>query len=358
MNLLNLILIVIIITIDPIMRIPNFAWDGLVFIKPENLTKTEWVEKFKELSSSKTLKDLKKEDDEDKITTKELLKSSFLKLFTFFSKFKKLIMKITLFSILIKYFRIFKLIRFIWSLINSVLLSTFGIVFSDLSGFKEIFAHIEYYWIEYVNFIHRTKIYKILIKLFNEIKESEDNSNLEINKVKSEKVSKPEIIENKSESKINNSEINEFPSSGRELKEEKIVPDKTSWGNIQEKWFQLDKYFWIGLSIVSLTLIYYNWDFITQLFKNVKPDNDGSTTSDTPIFLDPQEEYNEYFKEISTNEELYDLEQIRDSNKGKTIEYTEVENARWEDSPTTPKASSSELPLKSDLGVMLPISKK
>jgi ABC-type uncharacterized transport system substrate-binding protein len=85
----------------------------LVFIKPENLTKTELVEKFKELSSSKTLKDLKKEDDEDKITTKELLKSSFLKLFTFFSKFKKLIMKITLFSILIKYFRIFKLIRFI-----------------------------------------------------------------------------------------------------------------------------------------------------------------------------------------------------------------------------------------------------
>jgi len=41
------------------MRIPNFIFDGLVLIKPENLSKTELVEKFKELSSSNSLKELK-----------------------------------------------------------------------------------------------------------------------------------------------------------------------------------------------------------------------------------------------------------------------------------------------------------
>jgi len=75
MNLLNLILIVLIITIEPFITL-EFN-NGLVFIKPENLTKTELVEKFKELSSSKLLKDLKdkniknednKDENEVKIT--------------------------------------------------------------------------------------------------------------------------------------------------------------------------------------------------------------------------------------------------------------------------------------------------
>jgi len=92
MNILNLlILIVLIITIEPFIRI--VLNNGLVFIKPENLTKTELVGKFKELSSSKSLKDLKKiknEDkkDEDKISFKEFLKSNYFRLSAFFFKFK------------------------------------------------------------------------------------------------------------------------------------------------------------------------------------------------------------------------------------------------------------------------------
>jgi ABC-type uncharacterized transport system substrate-binding protein len=64
MKLLNLILIVLIITIEPL--ISFVLNNGLVFIKPENLSKTELVEKFKELSSSKSLKDLKNNKGEDK----------------------------------------------------------------------------------------------------------------------------------------------------------------------------------------------------------------------------------------------------------------------------------------------------
>jgi hypothetical protein len=38
------------------------------------------------------------------------------------------------------------------------------------------------------------------------------------------------------------------------------------------------------------------------------------------------------------------------------VEYIDVENTKWEDSPTTPKASTSKLPDR-DV-VMIPISKK
>jgi hypothetical protein len=69
---------------------------------------------------------------------------------------------------------------------------------------------------EYVNFIHGTKFYKILVKIFNEVKESDVKSdkvsNPEINEVKSEKVS--DIVENK--------ESYDFPSSYQQIETEKI----------------------------------------------------------------------------------------------------------------------------------------
>jgi len=242
-------------------------------------------------------------------------------------------------------------LRFIWKIINYILISTFGIFLSDIYGLKEIIAQIEYYWMKYVNFIHETKIYSVLVKIFHVVVDNDEN--------KSEVIEdKSQIVENKSESNMVKSEL---PSSEGKLKNEKIVHDKTSGGNEKENWFELKTYFLIGLSIITLSLIYIYWDSISELFK--KPDLGGegeSNTSETPIFLDHKEEYERYFKEISTNDELYDLEVIKNQNKGKVIDYSEVEKTKWEDSPTTPKASTSNLPLKpsSDPGVMLPFSKK
>jgi hypothetical protein len=329
MNLLNLILFVLITTIEPFI---SFVFNnGLVFIKPENLTKTELVERFKELSSSNSLKELKNiknEDkkDEDKLTIKEFLKSYYLSLSAFILKYKNLISKIALFTILIKYLRKFRIMSFIFRIINYIFLSTFGIFISDIYGLKEIIAQIEYYWMGYVNFIHESKIYKTLVKIFHVVID-ENKSEVIEDKSKVDK-NKSEVFKDKSESKLNESDI---PSSGKELKNEKIIHDKTSGGDEKEKWFELNKnnYYWIALTIVSLTLIYIYWDSIIELFKNVDPDDDGSTTTDSPVFLDPKEEYIKYFKELSTNEELYDLEVINSQNKGKTIEYTEVENTKW-----------------------------
>lgn len=146
------------------------------------------------------------------------------------------------------------------------------------------------------------------------------------------------------------------------MKNEKIVHDKTSGGNEKENWFELNKYS-IGLSFLcltlTLTLSYIYWDSIIELFKNVKPDlgkdEDGSNATNSPVILSNQEEYQKYFKELETNEELYDLEVIKAKNKGKTIEYIDVENTKWIDSPTTPKASTSKLP--ETHGIVLPFSR-
>jgi hypothetical protein len=77
---------------------------------------------------------------------------------------------------------------------------------------------------KYVNFIHENKIYKSLIKIINLV--------IDIDETKSEVIKdNSKIDENKSESKIINSEL---PSSERELKNEKIVHDKTSGGDEKE----------------------------------------------------------------------------------------------------------------------------
>ena len=315
------------------------------------------MEKFKELSSSKSLNDLKniksedKKKDGDKITFKNYLKSYYIRLSGFILKYKNLITlmnKIAFFIILMKYFRKFKLMRILIRIINYIFLSTLGIFISDVYGITEVIAGIEYYWMEYVNFIHESKIYKTLVKIFSVVRDENKSEVIESKVV----VNNSEIIKEPLKSETI-SKLNELPSSGRELKNEKIVHDKTSGGDEKENWFKLNKYFWIGLSIFSLSLIYIYWDSISELFKNVKPDDDGSNT---PVFLDPQDEYKKYFQEKSLNEELYDLDVIRSQDKGESIDYIDVENTKWGDSPTTPKASSSKLP--ETHRVMIPFSKK
>jgi len=79
---------------------------------------------------------------------------------------------------------------------------------------------------------------------------------------------------------------------------------------------------------VFLYLNFWIWDYINELFKNVKPDlgkDENEDGSNTPVFLDPQDEYKQYFRELSTNEELYDLDVIKSQDKGKAIDYSDVE---------------------------------
>lgn len=102
---------------------------------------------------------------------------------------------------------------------------------------------------------------------------------------------------------------------------------------------------------------WYKTFFFFSNLKKGKPDlgvDDSNTPENKIDIIDHQEEYEQYFKELATNEELYDLDVIRSQSKGKGIDYSEVEKYKWEDSPT-PKASMSRLP--SEQTIMVPISK-
>jgi hypothetical protein len=69
-----------------------------------------------------------------------------------------------------------------------------------------------------------------------------------------------------------------------------------------------------------------------ELFKNVTPDlgkdEDGSNTSNSPVFTTHQEEYENYFKELDSNQEMYDLDVIRNQNKSTIVDYSDVEKSK------------------------------
>lgn len=68
--------------------------------------------------------------------------------------------------------------------------------------------------------------------------------------------------------------------------------------------------------------------FSLKLKSALRPDLGGNEGNTIPNIKDFTEEYNHYFdyhKFIETNEELYELEQIKSQDKGKTVDYSEVQ---------------------------------
>ena len=116
-----------------------------------------------------------------------------------------------------------------------------------------------------------------------------------------------------------------------------------------------NKYIVLVSLLILSGLAWFFWDDITD-FLSPKPDLGGGNEKTNISPIDYRDEYNLYFKEVELNQELYDLEVIKTQSKGKDIDYSDVENIKWKDSPTTPKASSSKLPANPVL--MIPISKE
>lgn len=215
-----------------------------------------------------------------------------------------------------------------------------------------------------MDFIHETKIYKVLVKIFKVVKESDvkidEETNIKIETIKSEDMKNSETMETK--------EVYDFPSGGERIETKEIVNNKNNRWNFEdtkiekeiESPFYKNMYFVIGFSIVCFSLIYIYWDSISELFKNSKPDEGGNagisspTQSPVPEILEPREQYNEYF--VEKEENILDYTDGCNKIKKGIVDYIDVENIKWESSPTTPKASTSKLPKTQS--IMLPISKK
>lgn len=92
--------------------------------------------------------------------------SIFSRLIEYILLFKTFVIKITLIGILIKLFRKYSLLRKIWTALNFLIMSLFGVSLVDLYGFEYLKPILEY--------IRSTQFYLILSNLLgHEIKEVE-----------------------------------------------------------------------------------------------------------------------------------------------------------------------------------------
>lgn len=226
--------------------------NSILLIKLDKLSKSELLEKFKELSSQKSLENLKSE-------TEVNFKDFYVKLIKFFSKFYSLLTKITLFTIIFKILKKIRLVRFIFGLFNSLLALIFGIAYLDIYGFEDIYNKIVYYWNQYIDLIHETKIYKVFSKFLKSFKE-EDIIKSEVKEIKKPEIKKEEI-ENNSESLFSSTWENETKHV-EENRENTWDFRKIDEIDEIDKPFYKNPYFIVTLTIVSASLIYYYSDEI------------------------------------------------------------------------------------------------
>lgn len=280
------------------------------------------------------------QDQENIITQKSYGNQILMSIKGLITGINGLILKFTLISLIIKYFKKYKFIRKVLLFCNWIILSLFGISVLDIYDTNLVSYSIEW--------IRSTHLYKILIELL-------DNNQIE-------KVDKTEV-------KINKIEIEENPSSILTTNNPISTRNETSIESNQNNIGQFNKPEIINeykkyIILVSLLILaglgWLFWDDVKPFLsshKSKKPDSGSNNQNTTPDITDFREEYVEYFKEfkaIEVEEELYDLETIKSS--GINVDYSEVQLDKWIESPTTPKAGPSKLPAKEVL--MIPISKE
>jgi hypothetical protein len=267
-----------------------------------------------------------------------------------FITLKGLFLKLTLLSLIIKYFRKYKFIRKLLFFFNWIIISLFGISIIDIYD-----TNLVSYLIEWIRSTH---LYKILIEILED---------------KVEKIeTKLEKIETKVEKIETKEETNQFQNKLRK-NYSTTTGNQTSfdenknnswWFNRQEIDNNYSKYIIILSLLILSGLAWFYWDEIKEILPSIKnkkrPGLGGNEGNTIPELLDPSEEYPEYFREVKSvevEEELYDLEVIRNQveGKGKAVDYSQIEIDKWTDSPTTPKASSSKL---SSQSVMMPITRE
>jgi hypothetical protein len=191
----------------------------------------------------KNFKNFTKAELISKLQSQKLDKNSnssvFTNILTSILLFKSFLLKITLITLIIRIFKRFNLLRRLWIIINTVVMSIFGISMMDIYGLSilsALFAEIAQITGNIVNYLSNTKFYSIISGYLGYKIETPT-------RVESSSKIQPEIprIE---ERVTRNSKI----SSWFEDKSQEIVENKP---------FYEDKYFIYGIIFVASCLTYY-----------------------------------------------------------------------------------------------------
>lgn len=253
------------------------------------------------------------------------IKSSFISLFTSFMNiiltFKNLIVKITIISLVIKIFKKYSIIRRVWVIFNTILVSIFGISVIDNLGldmFKNFYNEIISIFTNIIQYLTTTQFYITLSNLFNK----------NIDKVEN-KSSKMRTINKSSNGDEKSSKVIEWFNKIDD-KKETLDEDTPIYKN---------KYVIIGGIIIISCISYYYWDsikelnindyhikdlwpFLTGLLKRNKSKDDNSdkssnkssSSSNTDIILE-----NETLDNKNIFNKFIDKYWRKNDNKGKNI---------------------------------------
>jgi len=142
------------------------------------------------------------------------------KLLDYLKIIKSLILKFTFLALIIKVFKQFKIIRRLWIVINTIVMSIFGISMVDLYGlsiFSALFAEITQITGNIVNYLSNTKFYNYIIGWLGYKKETPSSESVIMNPFASFfglNKNKPTILEEL----VNSEEDNIFPEGSDAVK--------------------------------------------------------------------------------------------------------------------------------------------
>jgi hypothetical protein len=134
------------------------------------------------------IKDSKKESKPNLVSNNiNQIKSYFSQIWDLMLTFKNILLKLTLISLLVNLSKKYKIFRKIWSVINSIVMSIFGLSIIDNFGFEFItkfLIEIRIITSVITDYLSNTQFYNYLVKLFNVRNQTQINTGLtEIQKV-------------------------------------------------------------------------------------------------------------------------------------------------------------------------------
>ena len=201
-------------------------------------TKAELISKFKKLESKNSNSNNNNQSILNNIIEKILL-------------LKSVLIKITLISFLIKYLKKFNLFRRLWVILNTIVMSIFGISFLDNFGFEFIsnfFKEIQTVTYSIVNYLSETHFYSFIASLFSKKEEVDNTTRISLREGVQPMSSEYTTNESKIRESKRNSKISEWLKPEEEIHEEKSNK----------------KYYIIaGMLVISLLAWYY--------FDDIKP---------------------------------------------------------------------------------------
>jgi hypothetical protein len=271
------------------------------------------LNKFTKAELIKKVKSLNSENQDSKINNQ----SFYIKLVEMIVLIKSILIKLTLISLLIKIFKKYSLIRRLWAIINTIIVSIFGISlidnFSIIGFITNLFTEITDVIGKGVEYLSNTTFYNYLANLFGSNKvETSTNTDMKrpviFTNKQTENLSK-ESNEDERVSEWLNRKINDHKKEDSPVLRDE---PKQDYKMFSSDWFY---YVRIGIYItLSVYLTYHYWDDITPYatsawnwIKSRFNRDDGNNGPDNPNI---NERYNKLVDSLGLN---------RNKGKGREI---------------------------------------